>query len=77
MVTDWLHEAENLEEIDRLERGAWHPFRCKWAIDRKGLPAVDVAQAGVWAHPDTVRLVHQKANAQTTRAAMFHKKAER
>jgi integrase len=44
----WLTEAEELAGLPPLRGGSWHPYRRKWATERKHLPLVDVAAAGGW-----------------------------
>jgi hypothetical protein len=41
VATDWLHRAEKLAGLPPLPRGAWHPFRRKWATERKHLSPKD------------------------------------
>ncbi len=43
----------------------WHAYRRKWATERKHLPDADVAAAGGWANPNTLRLVYQQADQET------------
>ena len=42
----WLRQAEKLAGLTPLLGGRWHPFRRKWATERKGYPVKDVAAAG-------------------------------
>jgi integrase len=44
----WLRRAEKKAELPKLAGGLWHPYRRKWATERKHLPLVDVAAAGGW-----------------------------
>jgi integrase len=44
----WLRRAETEAEVPKLLGGLWHPYRRKWATERKHLPIVDVAAAGGW-----------------------------
>ena len=46
LAREWLLEAERLAELPKLQGGAWHPYRRKWATARKHLPLKDVAAAG-------------------------------
>lgn len=44
----WLRRAETKAALPKLAGGLWHPYRRKWATERKHLPLVDVAAAGGW-----------------------------
>jgi hypothetical protein len=48
-----------LAGLEPLERGLWHPFRRKWATERKHLPDVDVAAAGGWNSPATLNAIYK------------------
>ena len=61
----WLQEAEELAGLEKLDGSLWHAYRRKWATERKHLPDADVAAAGGWANPNTLRLVYQQADADT------------
>jgi hypothetical protein len=37
IASDWLRHAEKLAELEPPEGGAWHPFRRRWATERKHL----------------------------------------
>ncbi len=41
----WAYERADLEP---LRGGLWHPFRRKFATERKHMPVIDVAFAGGW-----------------------------
>ena len=42
-----------------------YAYRRKWATERKHLPDSDVAAAGGWTNPNTLRLVYQQADQET------------
>jgi integrase len=44
----WLRRSETKAGLPKLAGGLWHPYRRKWATERKHLPLVDVAAAGGW-----------------------------
>jgi integrase len=44
----WLRRAETKAGLPKLAGGLWHPYRRRWATERKHLPLVDVAAAGGW-----------------------------
>lgn len=43
-----LLEAEGRAKQPKLVRGLWHPYRRKWASERRHLPVKDVMEAGGW-----------------------------
>ena len=43
-----LERAEKRAKLDKIDGGDFHPYRRKWATERKHLPDVDVARAGGW-----------------------------
>lgn len=43
-----LLEAEARAKQPKLKRGLWHPYRRKWASERRHLPVKDVMEAGGW-----------------------------
>ncbi len=51
-------EAGELSE-EKLERGEFHPFRRKWATERKGHSDVDVAKAGGWGDVRSLKMYQQ------------------
>ena len=65
LASEWLMEAEKLAGVPKLQGGLWHPLRRLWATERKHLPDVDVAAAGGWADPNTLRLVYQQPDEAT------------
>jgi len=46
LLSYWLLEAESKAKVDKLDGGLWHPYRRKWATERKDRPVKDVAAAG-------------------------------
>ena len=55
----WLRRAEKLAGLAPMRGGLWHPFRRKWATERKGMELRDVAHAGGWTDPTTLLRVYQ------------------
>jgi len=53
-VSKLLREAYALAELETLKGGLWHPWRRKWATERKNMPLRDVAEAGGWRDPNTL-----------------------
>jgi integrase len=58
----WLSVAEKKAGLPKLDGGLWHAYRRKWAIERKHLPARDVAAAGGWKDVSTLLEVYQQAD---------------
>ena len=65
LAASWLERAEKLAGLEKLNGSLWHAYRRRWATTRKHLPDADVAAAGGWANPNTLRLVYQQADADT------------
>jgi len=47
-IVRWLLEAERDAGLPKLVGGVWHPYRRKWAMERKHWPIHDVAAVGGW-----------------------------
>jgi integrase len=71
---DWLRRAEKLAGLAHLPRGAWHPFRRKWATERKDLSPKDVAAVGGWTDLTTLHKVYQVADQETMEAVVLQSK---
>ena len=63
----WLIVAERHAALAKLVGGAWHPYRRKWAMERKHWPLADVAAVGGWKDIETLL----KCYAQPDRATML------
>ena len=61
----WLLKAERLAELPKLKGGVWHPYRRLWAVERKHLPDVDVADAGGWRDTRALKLSYQQSDPAT------------
>lgn len=70
LVTRWLVKAEKVAGLPKLDRGAWHPYRRLWAVERKHLPDVDVAAAGGWRDTRALKLSYQQADPATVLAVV-------
>jgi integrase len=66
----WLAVAEREAGVSKLDGGLWHPYRRKWATERKNLPLKDVAAAGGWNDVDTLLKVYQQPDPRTLLAVM-------
>jgi hypothetical protein len=60
-----LEEAYGQAELERLDGGLWHPWRRKWATERKGMPVKDVAEAGGWRDTATLLRSYQQSDEST------------
>ena len=56
----WLIRAERKAQLPKLRGGAWHPYRRKWATERKQAPITDVAAAGGWSDVHTLLDCYQQ-----------------
>jgi hypothetical protein len=65
-----LRAAEAAAELPKLPRGLWHPYRRKWATERKGFSLKDVAAAGGWKGTATLLECYQQPDIATLREAM-------
>jgi integrase len=66
----WLRIAEKRAQLPKLEGGLWHPYRRKWATERKDHPIVDVMAAGGWSDMKTVLDCYQHADQATLSRVM-------
>jgi len=57
--------AEQHAKLPKLEGGLWHPYRRKWATERKHLPLSDVAEAGGWKDRGTLLQCYQQPDPDT------------
>ena len=64
-VTEWLKRAERLAGLPKLRGGSWHPYRRRWASERKHLPLTDVAAAGGWTDTTTIMRCYQMPDVET------------
>lgn len=48
---DLLQRTEKRAGLEKVAGGQFHPYRRKWASERKHLPLADVAAAGGWRPP--------------------------
>ena len=69
-LNSWLEKAEKRAKLDRLEGGLWHPYRRKWATERKHHPLKDVAAAGGWKDVNTLLTCYTAADDETVLAVM-------
>jgi integrase len=70
LATDWLVKAEELAGLPHLEGGSWHPWRRKWAIERKHWAIADVMRVGGWADERSLRMCYQLADDETMEAVI-------
>lgn len=65
-----LHRAEFLAKLPDIEGGDFHPYRRKWATERKHLPHADVAAAGGWQGARSLQTAYQQSDAATILAVV-------
>lgn len=61
----WLRKAEVKAELPKLKRGLWHPYRRRWAMDRKKMPISDVMEVGGWSDYETLLKCYQQPDNET------------
>ncbi|MBI3983217.1 MAG: hypothetical protein HY337_09905 [Gemmatimonadetes bacterium] len=66
----WLVAAERHAGLPKLKGGLWHPYRRKWATERKHLPLKDVAAAGGWQDVETLLECYQQPDHETLKSVM-------
>lgn len=66
----WLTVAEGRAGLPKLQGGLWHPYRRKWATERKRFPLTDLAAAGGWKDFDTILKCYQQPDPDTLLAVM-------
>jgi integrase len=66
----WLSVAERAAKLPKLDGGLWHPYRRKWATERKHHSLKDVAAAGGWKDTETLLRCYQAADSETLLAVM-------
>jgi len=65
LADKWLRKAEKLAKVGPHEGSLWHAYRRKWVTERKHHPDVDVAEAGGWKGPHTMRASYQHSDPET------------
>lgn len=68
---EWYYQAENLAELPKMERGAFHAYRRLWATERKHLPAADAAEAGGWRSVETMTRIYVHSDPDTVLRAVI------
>jgi integrase len=66
----WLAHAEKKAGLKKLDGGLWHPYRRKWATERKHLSITDVAEAGGWKDTVTLLTCYARSDNETLLAVM-------
>ncbi len=67
---DLLEAAETAAELEPLEGGDFHPYRRKWATERKHLPDADVMAAGGWSDSRSLKQSYQQIDDETLLAVV-------
>lgn len=66
----WLRVAEKKAGVPKLDGGLWHPYRRKWATERKQHPLRDVAEVGGWKDTETLLTCYQQPDSETLLSVM-------
>ena len=67
---DLLERAEKLAGLEPLDGGDFHPYRRKWATERKHLPVQDVMYVGDWLDVRSLQACYQLVDAETLYAVV-------
>ena len=70
LFNKWLAVAERTADLPKLNGGLWHPYRRKWATERKHLSLTDVAEAGGWKDTETLLTCYQQPDRESLLAVM-------
>lgn len=70
----WLVVAERTANLEKLVGGTWHPYRRKWAMERKHWPMGDVAAVGGWRDIETLLKCYSQADRVTMLGVMSEPK---
>jgi hypothetical protein len=76
-LTKLLAKAERRAGLPKLDGGLWHPYRRKWATERKHLALVDVAEAGGWLSTVTLATCYQQPTSDVLLAVMSEERKVR
>jgi integrase len=71
VISTSLRRAYQRAGMDTLKGGLWHPWRRKWATERKDMPLRDVAAAGGWRDPTTLLKCYQQPDEETMRRVVL------
>jgi integrase len=69
--------AEKRAKLPKLKGGLWHPYRRKWATERKHHAITDVAATGGWKDVETLLTCYQQPDAETMLAVRSEPKQVR
>jgi integrase len=70
VLSAWIEQAERKAKLPKLRGGLLHPYRRKWATERKHLSVKDVAAAGGWQDVTTLLTFYQQPDLDTMLAVM-------
>lgn len=65
VVGSWLLTVERRAGYDHPKGFGFHALRRRWAMKRKSLSPVDVAEGGGWRNLETLQQVYQTADLET------------
>ncbi len=70
LIVKYLLQAERDAGLPKLVGGVWHPYRRKWAMERKHWPMRDVAAVGGWKCLRSLLDCYAQADRETMRAVV-------
>jgi hypothetical protein len=73
----WLRLAEEEAKLPNLGAASGHPYRRKWATERKHHSLKDVAAAGGWKDTETLLSCYQQPDAEMLLAVMSEERKVR
>ncbi len=65
LAREWLRRAEAIAGVEPHQGSAWHAYRRSWATERKHLLDKDVAAAGGWSDPTSLKAAYQQVDEAT------------
>ena len=69
-LVKYLLQAEHDAGLPKLVGGVWHPYRRKWAMERKRWPTRDVAAVGGWKCLRSLLDCYAQSDRETMRAVV-------
>lgn len=74
LARDWLEKAEDLAGLEHIAGGDFHPYRRKWATERKHHATADVMDAGGWGDRRSLEESYQQSDEASVLAVVHEAK---